>query len=477
MTTAHKWQPIADLPGDPRNLTDGELESLARVWRTQKQQVEHAALEEFEKRLRREWAIETGIIENAYTLDRGITQTLIEKGIDAALIPHDPRNPDNTLVARIVQDHYDTLEGMFDFVAGRRELSTSYVKELHAALLRNVESYTVIDQFGQAFKKPLIKGAYKTLPNSPTRQDGSVHEYAPPEHVASEMDALIAMYLGHETLNVPSEVAAAWLHHRFSQIHPFEDGNGRVARAIASLVFIKAGWFPLIIKRENKSRYIEALEKADDGDLRPLVSMFVEAQRNALVQATEAAFDVPDTRSIMSAHDAVIAARYRLAQQGRVHLKEWGTAKDAATKLVAIAMGRLQEVSADLKSEIGSLDGGFEFKAVNAAGAEFNQIREAAARQAGHTPDFSGFNQHPQLTLKTGVLTAFSLSFHGIGPRFCGLVGVVPYLGVRGREPSLVDGMTFQINYEESLESATTRFSKWLDEVIVRVLNMWRLTL
>src|ERR1700691_5591237 len=130
MTTAHKWQPIADLPGDPRNLTDGELESLARVWRTQKQQVEHAALEEFEKRLRREWAIETGIIENAYTLDRGITQTLIEKGIDAALIPHDATNLDGTLVARLIQDHYDALEGMFDFVAGRRQLSTSYVKEM-----------------------------------------------------------------------------------------------------------------------------------------------------------------------------------------------------------------------------------------------------------------------------------------------------------------------------------------------------------
>jgi hypothetical protein len=45
-------------------------------------------LGEFEKRLRREWAIETGIIEDVYTLDRGVTRILIEKGIDAALIPH-----------------------------------------------------------------------------------------------------------------------------------------------------------------------------------------------------------------------------------------------------------------------------------------------------------------------------------------------------------------------------------------------------
>ena len=33
------------------------------------------------------------------------------------------------------------------------------------------------------------------------------------------------------------EIEATWLHHRFTQIHPFQDGNGRVARALASLVF------------------------------------------------------------------------------------------------------------------------------------------------------------------------------------------------------------------------------------------------
>lgn len=146
MATAHKWQPITDLPDDPRSLTDGELDSLLRVWRSQKNQlVELAAFDEFDKRLRREWAIETGIIEEVYTLDRGVTRTLIEKSIDAALIPHDATNRDTTLVGRLIQDHYDALEGMFDFVAGRRQISTSYVKELHAALLRNVDTHTVVD--------------------------------------------------------------------------------------------------------------------------------------------------------------------------------------------------------------------------------------------------------------------------------------------------------------------------------------------
>ncbi len=272
MAAGYKWHPITDLGDDPKSLTEGELDSLWRVWQSQKKDLaEREVLGEFEQRLRREWAIETGIIEDVYTLDRGVTRTLIEKGIDAALIPSGATNKDSVLVARVIQDHYEALEGMFDFVRGQRSLSTGYIKELHAALLRNQDTHGVVDQFGKAFEKPLEKGKYKSLPNSPTRPDGLMHEFCPPEHVSSEMDELVRMYAEHQTREIAVEVDAAWLHHRFTQIHPFADGNGRVARALASLVFIKRGWFPLIIKRdEPQRRYIEALENADAGDLRPL---------------------------------------------------------------------------------------------------------------------------------------------------------------------------------------------------------------
>src|SRR5215469_9305605 len=121
MRVSHKWRPITDLGDDPKALTEGELGPLQRIWARQKKEIaDPAALDEFDKRLRREWSIETGIIEGVYTLDRGVTRTLIEKGIEAALIPHDATNRDATLVARIIQDHYDTLEEMFDFVGGQR---------------------------------------------------------------------------------------------------------------------------------------------------------------------------------------------------------------------------------------------------------------------------------------------------------------------------------------------------------------------
>jgi Fic family protein len=470
MAAGYEWHPIIDLADDPRSLTDGELDSLWRVWQTQKKELaERAVLAEFEQRLRREWAIETGIIEDVYILDRGVTRTLIEKGINAALIPHGATNKDTVLVARVIQDHYEALEGMFDFVGGQRVLSTGYVKELHAALLRNQDAHAVVDQFGKVFEKPLEKGKYKSLPNNPTRPDGSVHEYCPPEHVSSEMDELIRMYSEHQTRDIPPEAEAAWLHHRFTQIHPFADGNGRVARALASLVFIKRGWFPLIIKRDDpQRRYIEALEKADTGDLRPLIAIFVESQRGALIDTSEVAYDASP---ITSTHDAVIAVRDRLMQRGKLPTKEWTRAKVTAEQLYKLATQQLGTVSNELGLEIG----GFNFR-VSSLGAP-DDLRDSSVRAAGIVPDFVEYDQVVTLRLNTGRDEALVISFQGIGPHFRGLIGVVGFLAIHGSEPLPVEGAVFQINYEEDLENAKARFSPWLEGVIVRGLNEWRRSL
>ena len=473
MNTGYKWHPISDLPTDPKSLTDGELEPLHRVWGSQKKELEAGALDEFDKRLRREWAIETGIVENVYTLDRGVTRTLIEKGIDAALIPHGTTNRDSTLVARIIQDHYEALEGMFDFVGGTRELSTGYIKELHAALLRNQDTYAVVDQLGRAFEKRLEKGQYKTEANSPTRPDSLVHEYCPPEHVASEMDRLVSMHSEHEERKVPVEVEAAWFHHRFTQIHPFADGNGRVARAIASLVFIKEGWFPLVVKRDDWVRYVEALEQADHDDLRPLVAMFAEAQRSALILASETAYSL---YPISSPQDAINALRDRLLLRGKLPLREWLVAKETANKLVAWAMKRLQEIAQGLIQEIASLGRGFSFNVTAGQSTAYDNIRAAIVQKAGHVADLGEYNAQVALALNAGRDDCLILSFHGIGPRYRGIIGAVAYLSIQS-QPQLIEGGTFQVNYEEEASSAERRFSTWLEGIIVKALNQWRQTL
>src|SRR5690606_5454992 len=129
-------------------------------------------------------------------------------------------------------------------IRGERPFTTGWVKELHALFTRHQTTTDAITPTGQPIHVSLVRGAYKPRPNNPLRRDGLVHEYCPPEHVSAEMERLIEIY--HALPPELPEVRAAWLHHRFTQIHPFQDGNGRVARALASFEFIRAGLLPLL---------------------------------------------------------------------------------------------------------------------------------------------------------------------------------------------------------------------------------------
>ena len=282
------WDPstgIADLEIDSRELAATDIPGIRAVWREQRERLKGTPLlDDFTERLSREWAIETGVIENIYDIDRDATQTLIERGFRAEFLVQGSTNRPPEFVLRLLNDQKQILEGIFEFVKHERPLSVSYIKELHAALLRSQPTTEGIGSRGRPVDMPLVKGAWKTLPDSPIR-DGVTYRYCPPEQVASEMDRLVAMHAAHDADGAPAEVRAAWLHHRFTQIHPFQDGNGRLARAIASSILIKDDLFPLMVTRDHRNGYIDALETADDGNLAPLVDLIVKLQRIQLIKA------------------------------------------------------------------------------------------------------------------------------------------------------------------------------------------------
>ena len=331
---ARQWHPITDYEIDPQQLADKELAALSSVWVEQRaKRGESLSMSEFTERLKREWAIETGLIERLYTLDRGIIELMIEQGVNAALIPHrSTHEPERT--AAMIGDQQDAIDSVFAFVKGDRPLSTGYIKELHGLFTRNQEQVEGRDQFGQKALVPLVRGNYKQHPNNPTRPDGTAHAYCPPEHVAAEMDNLVVLHLQHADVAVAPEVEAAWLHHRFAQIHPFQDGNGRIARALATLIFIKANWLPLVVRDAQRAPYITALEEADDGDLRPLVTFFSKLQRREFINALGIARDL----EVKGRVDARIQAiKQRLVDRRRELEQEWQAAIANAVHLHDLA--------------------------------------------------------------------------------------------------------------------------------------------
>ena len=71
--------------------------------------------------------------------------------------------------------------------------------------------------------------------------------------------------------------ALAEVHCRFEQIHPFLDGNGRTGRLLLNLVLVRLGHPPAIVYKRDRSRYLEALRRADAGEQGPLAELLVRA--------------------------------------------------------------------------------------------------------------------------------------------------------------------------------------------------------
>ncbi len=487
---AYKWKPIEDLPADFTGLASGELRALSEVWLEQRELLESSdALKRFNMRLQREWAIETGIIERIYTLDRGTTELLIERGIDATLISHEATDKDPDLVAEIIRDQESAIDLLFAFIKGDRTLSTSLIKELHALMTRHQETVTARDQFGTIRSVPLLRGAWKRLPNNPVRPDGSLHEYCPPEHVDSEMDRLLDLHREHLERGVPPEVEAAWLHHRFTQIHPFQDGNGRVVRALSSLVFIKAGWFPLVVTRDHRERYIEALERADRDDLGPLVRLFGELERRAFVTALGIAGEV---RREGERLDQVIASIGDvLAGRREERRQEWDHAKEIADEIADRARERLSAIRDQLDREVSQVSSQYHlFVDAEPNGGKrwhwFQWQTRQAARKLDYFANLKDYSAWVRLHIQSETTADVLVSLAGIGREFRGLIGVslsfFRWEDVGDGERRVVDVTTaadelFQVNYKEPRKAVLDRFERWLDRGMVRALEIWRQTL
>lgn len=249
-------------------------------------QVNSKEYQEFISELKREHAIETGIVERMYDLEKGITETFIKKGFVESYISHNDTNVPVSKLFSHLSDHLDAVDFVFDVVKENRDLTVGFIKELHALVTRNQEYAEGRDQFGNRTKIDLRKGAFKILENNPTREDGTKILYCPPDHVQAEMDNLVSIYNDAENKNIHPLICATWFHHALTTIHPFQDGNGRIARLLATLILIKHGLFPFTVLREEaKAKYIDALEKADAHKFQPLIDYFAEVQKRHIEKA------------------------------------------------------------------------------------------------------------------------------------------------------------------------------------------------
>lgn len=487
-THSHTWRPIEDLPdGWESSLRNEQTHAMIRVWHDQAEELQKKDLyNDFLARLRRLWSIETGVIEGLYSLSDGVTKTLIEKGLDAALITHSDTNDDPNLVIARIQDHHHAIMGLYAFVSGDRPLGTSYIKQLHDVLTEHQKTYIGRDTLGNQVERELPRGQWKSLKNNVEHPDGSTFEYCPPEHVDQEMDNLITMHKKHCEANVPADIQAGWLHHRFSVIHPFTDGNGRVSRCLATLVLLRDKWLPLVVTRSDRTKYIDALRAADKGDLRPLVDLIGNLQRKAIREAFSLSDQVIHESTAVSGILASVVAKFSERRKAELDLRN--RAPVTADSLQVLTIQRLTDLATEISKAIAGH--GDKFRAFATDGkrgseqAKYNYHQIVACAQAlNYFANLQIYQSWAALIIQTERRVEILFAFHGIGHPSSGVLGCTAMLYTKYRDE---DGETsigevvplvdepFEFTYAEDPNAVQLRFKQWQDAAVLKGLNEWQ---
>jgi Fic family protein len=347
------WREVEPLPALNGSVEPvlATVDSLRTAWEGAVSRMSPEEFNEARQRNLRSHAIETGIIERLYDLDWGITEALVAEGITIEVAEREGGVSEDAL--QLIRDQLDALGYLVQSVREGRDLSLFFIRELHQLITRHQPTYEARDALGNVVQVPLAHGDWKKQPNHVRRTDGSLLEYTPPEQVQPQLERLVELYA--ESAGAHPVARAAWLHHRFICIHPFADGNGRVARALTLLVLLQARMAPLVVDRRNREDYIRSLDAANDGDLRPLIRLFAQLEIVALRNELERPAVIKPASG--SAIDIARAHADRIrAQRDPTHTPAARQAKDLAKAINRRVTRHLSAVGDELATTFHALD-------------------------------------------------------------------------------------------------------------------------
>jgi len=232
--------------------------------------------------VKRAAAVDTGAIEGLYETDRGFTFTVATQAAiwEAAL------DAKGQQVRALIESQLKAYDYVLDVATQNTPISEAWIRTLHQELCGAQSTYSVMTEVGPQTQRLPI-GEYKHLPNHVRVADGSVHSYAPVDLVPAEMHRLVETLRSEDFLAAHPVLQASYAHYAFVMIHPFADGNGRVARALASIYTYRSHSIPLLILVENRKEYLDSLAAADTGEHQVFVDFVMERALDAILLVNE----------------------------------------------------------------------------------------------------------------------------------------------------------------------------------------------
>lgn len=204
------------------------------------------------------------------TLDVGETRQVVEYGLTITGKPLKDQAE-----AKNLSEALDLLESLATDVES--PIRESDVRQLHYLVLKGIDDENA--------------GKYR---NAAVEISGSDYKPPSPESVPSQMHefgnwlaqaSVSAKKLGSLEGLLVAAVAHTW----FVYIHPFIDGNGRVARLLMNVILMRFGYPIAVITKEDRLRYYDALEISQSSELSAFLSLIVESVQESLEEYEEAA--------------------------------------------------------------------------------------------------------------------------------------------------------------------------------------------
>jgi Fic family protein len=226
------------------------------------------------QKLRLDWNYHSNAIEGN-RLNYGETVAFLMEGITAKGKPLKDHLD--------IRGHNEAINFLLEIVKDTRPISEADIRALHKMIL--VEPYDSPAQTtdGLPTTKRITLGEYKTSPNHVKTATGEIHYYATPEETPAKMEELMEWYNEVTRYNtIHPVVIAAFFHHKFVEIHPFDDGNGRMSRILMNLILMQYGYPPVIVKLDDRTNYYSLLSRADNNENWPFVEYIAELLKGSL---------------------------------------------------------------------------------------------------------------------------------------------------------------------------------------------------
>ena len=264
------------------------------------------------------WTYNSNAIEGN-TLSLQETEVVLNEGI--------------TIGGKTVNEHFEAInhkkgiDYVKKIVEKKTNISEEVIRVLHRIILTSID-----DPEAGSYRKHNVRivGA----------------RFIPPQSVKIPklMTEFIEWYQNNE-YNLSFPQMAAELHYRFVKIHPFIDGNGRVARLIMNLFLMRNGYPPAIILKVDRKRYYRVLNQGNMGNLEPFNDFIGRSiERSLILYLNSIKPDLSEDQMFITLREAAEYCDYSqeylslLARKGRLAAvkigKDWMTTKEAVEEYI-----------------------------------------------------------------------------------------------------------------------------------------------